>query len=82
MSSAKGQQVDAWYSGKAHRHGGNIQSVMRPDGLSLWTGPVEPGSVHDITTARFHGLPVIYPAASLGCHASPTTTTRPRELAS
>jgi len=66
MTSVKGQQVDAWYSGKAHRHGGNVQAVMRPDGLPLWAGPAEPGSVHDITAARAHALPALYRAAALG----------------
>ena len=50
-TSAKGEEIDAWYSGKARRHGGNVQAVMRPDGLPLWAGPAEPGSVHDITAA-------------------------------
>ena len=66
MTSVKGEQVDAWYSGKAHRHGGNVQAVMRPDGLPLWAGPAEPGSVHDISAARLHALPALYRAASLG----------------
>jgi hypothetical protein len=31
ITSVKGNEIDAWYSGK-HRHfGGNIQAVMRPD---------------------------------------------------
>jgi len=62
----KGKEIDAWYSGKAHRHGGNVQAVMRPDGLPLWAGPAEPGSVHDLTAARRHALPALYRAASLG----------------
>ena len=66
MTSVKGEQVDAWYSGKAHRHGGNVQAVMRPDGLPLWADPAEPGSVHDITAARLHALPALYRAAALG----------------
>ena len=66
MTSVKGEQVDAWYSGKAHRHGGNVQAVMRPDGLPLWVAPAEPGSVHDITAARLHALPALYRAAALG----------------
>ena len=64
--SVKGQVIDAWYSGKAHRHGGNVQAVMRPDGLPLWAGPAEPGSVHDLTAARRHALPALYRAAALG----------------
>jgi hypothetical protein len=66
VTSVKSEQIDAWYSGKARRHGGNIQAVTRPDGLPLWVGPAEPGSVHDITTARWHALPALYRAASLG----------------
>jgi hypothetical protein len=31
--SAKGKQIDLWYSGKAHEHGGNIQAVMEPGGF-------------------------------------------------
>jgi DDE superfamily endonuclease len=65
-TSAKGEVIDAWYSGKARRHGGNVQAVMRPDGLPLWAGPVEPGSVHDLTAARRHALPALYRAAALG----------------
>jgi hypothetical protein len=62
--SVKGQVIDLWYSGKAHRHGGNIQAVLAPDGFPLWVSPVEPGSVHDITAARTHALPVLYHAAA------------------
>ena len=65
-TSVKGETIDAWYSGKAHRHGGNVQAVTRPDGLPLWVGPAEPGHVHDITAARAHVLPALYRAASLG----------------
>ena len=63
-TSVKGQLIDAWYSGKAHRHGGNVQAVTRPDGLPLWTSPAEPGSVHDLTAARAHALPALYRAAA------------------
>ncbi len=67
-TSVKGRQIDAWYSGK-HRHGGNVQAVMHPGGLPLWTGPAEPGSVHDLTAARAHALPALYRAAALGMPA-------------
>jgi hypothetical protein len=40
--SVKGQVIDAWYSGKAHHHGGNVQAVTRPDGLPLCTGRPNP----------------------------------------
>jgi hypothetical protein len=64
--SVKGQVIDLWYSGKAHTHGGNIQAVLAPDGFPLWISPVEPGSVHDLTSARLHALPALYRAAAAG----------------
>ena len=67
--SVKGEVIDLWYSGKARAHGGNIQAVMRPDGFPLWTSEAEPGSVHDITTARIHALPALYHAAASGLPA-------------
>jgi hypothetical protein len=57
---------DLWYSGKHHAHGGNIQVVCDPSGFPVWTSPVEPGSTHDITAARAHALPALYPAAAAG----------------
>jgi len=64
--SVKGQIIDLWYSGKAHTHGGNIQAVLAPGGFPLWVSPAEPGSVHDLTAARLHALPSLYPAAAAG----------------
>jgi hypothetical protein len=64
-----GELIDVWYSGKAHAHGGNIQAVIAPDGFPLWVSDVEPGSVHDITAARLHALPALYPAAASGLPA-------------
>jgi len=64
--SVKGQVIDLWYSGKAHTHGGNIQAVLAPDGFPLWVSEVEPGSVHDLTAARAHAFPALYPAAAAG----------------
>jgi hypothetical protein len=69
VTSVKGDQIDAWYSGKHHRPGGNVQAVMRPDGLPLWTSDAEPGHVHDITAARVHALPALYRSAALGMPA-------------
>lgn len=57
---------DLWYSGKHHAHGGNIQVVTDPTGFPVWVSPVEPGSTHDITAAREHALPALYPAAAGG----------------
>jgi hypothetical protein len=31
--SVKGELIGLWYSGKAHRHSGNIQAVTRPGGF-------------------------------------------------
>ncbi|TCO64254.1 transposase family protein [Actinocrispum wychmicini] len=64
ITSVKGQQIDAWYSGKAHEHGGNIQALCAPTGFPLWVSAVEPGSVHDLTAAREHVLGALYGAAS------------------
>jgi hypothetical protein len=67
--SVKGEVIDLWYSGKAHRHGGSIQAVTAPDGFPLWVSDVEPGSMHDITAARRHALPALYFAAAHGLPA-------------
>ena len=37
-----------------------------PSGFPVWTSPVEPGSVHDITCAGTHAFPALYPAAANG----------------
>lgn len=63
-TSVKGSQIDLWYSGKAHEHGGNIQALSAPTGFPLWVSDVEPGSVHDLTAAREHVLGALYWAAS------------------
>ena len=63
-TSVKGKQIDLWYSGKAHEHGGNIQALSAPTGFPLWVCDVEPGSVHDLTVARQHVLGALYWAAS------------------
>jgi DDE superfamily endonuclease len=63
-TSVKGQQIDAWYSGKAHAHGDNLQALSAPDGFPLWVSEVEPGSVHDMRAARTHVLGGLYWAAS------------------
>ncbi|TQI94273.1 transposase family protein [Amycolatopsis cihanbeyliensis] len=63
-TSVKGEQIDAWYSGKARKSGGNVQALMDPDGFPLWVSEVEPGSVHDLTAARDQVLGALYWAAS------------------
>lgn len=66
VSAKSANGHDLWYSGKHHRHGGNIQVLTDPTGYPRWTSPVEPGSTHDITAARKHVLPQLYPAAAKG----------------
>jgi hypothetical protein len=63
-TSVKGKKIDLWYSGKAHKQGGNIQALSGPHGIPLWVSDVEPGSVHDLTAAREHVLGALYWAAS------------------
>ena len=65
-TSVEGEQIDLWYSGKAHHHGGNLQGVMEPDGFPLFVSDVEPGSVHDLPAARTHVLGALYAAAAQG----------------
>ena len=64
--SRKGKPIDAWYSGKTHDFGGNIQALMRPDGFPIWVSEVEPGSVHDLRVAQEHALGALYAAAAQG----------------
>jgi hypothetical protein len=66
VTSVKGEDINAWHSGKKHRPGASAQAVMLPGGLPIWAGPAEPGHVHDITAARAHALPALYRAAALG----------------
>jgi hypothetical protein len=54
--SVKGETIDAWCSGKHRDFGANIQAVMRPDGLPVWTSAAMPGRVHDLTCATELGV--------------------------
>lgn len=60
------RSVDRWFSGKHRHHGANIQVLSTPNGWPIWTSPVEPGSTHDLTSARRHVLPALYPTAVRG----------------
>lgn len=64
--SKKGKIIDAFYSGKIHDFGGNVQGVMRPDGFPIWISGVAPGSVHDLRVARVEALGALYAAAGRG----------------
>ena len=45
-----------YYSGKHHRHGMNIQVIASPHGHLLWISPALPGSAHDLSAAKTHGI--------------------------
>lgn len=64
-TSVKGETIDAWYSGKHRDFGANIQAIMRPDGLPVWTSDALPGHLHDLTCAEHHDvIGALYWAAS------------------
>lgn len=64
-TSAKGATINSWYSGKHRAFGGNVQAVMRPDGLPVWVSGAAPGHLHDLTVARDAGaLGALYWSAS------------------
>ncbi len=52
----KKKPVHVWYSGKHRCFGGNVQAVIRPDGLPLWTSDVTAGRLHDSTAAAEHDI--------------------------
>src|SRR3954467_13981758 len=54
--STKGETIDAWYSGKHRDFGANIQAIMRPDGLPIWTSEAMPGPLDDTRCARERGV--------------------------
>jgi hypothetical protein len=63
--SVKGKTIDAWYSGKHRDFGANIQAIMRPDGLPIFTSDALPGHLHDLTCAQHHDITgALYWAAS------------------
>jgi DDE superfamily endonuclease len=55
-TSVKGETINSWYSGKHRAPGGNVQAVLRPDGLPIWVSEVAPGHLHDLTVARDAGV--------------------------
>ncbi|MFB6507236.1 transposase family protein [Streptomyces sp. NPDC002466] len=56
-------------SGKHKRHGMNVQVLTDPFGRLLWASPALPGSTHDLTAARTHGIVDAVAAADLKCWA-------------
>jgi hypothetical protein len=51
-TSAQAETINAWYSGKHRAPGGNVQALIRPDGLPIWLSDVAPGHLHDLSIAR------------------------------
>jgi hypothetical protein len=45
-----------YYSGKHRRHGVNVQVIADPAGRLVWASAALPGSTHDLTAARTHGI--------------------------
>lgn len=56
-------------SGKHKRHGMNVQVLTNPFGRLLWASPALPGSTHDLTAARHHGIIEALADAGLKCWA-------------
>ncbi|MET4674523.1 hypothetical protein ABID94_007450 [Streptomyces sp. PvR018] len=54
-----------YHSGKHKRHGMNVQVLTDPVGRLLWASPALPGSTHDLTAARQHGIIDALAAAGL-----------------
>jgi Helix-turn-helix of DDE superfamily endonuclease len=70
--SVKGEVIDAWYSGKHRDFGANIQAIMRPDGLPIWTSramPV-PARVQHLTGHRQCLLLICPPSVISPCFVS------------
>ena len=45
-----------YYSGKHKRHGVNVQVIADAAGRLVWASPALPGSAHDLSAARIHGI--------------------------
>ncbi|MFI5616731.1 transposase family protein [Streptomyces sp. NPDC051567] len=58
-----------YHSGKHKRHGMNVQVLTDPFGRLLRASPALPGSTHDLTAARHHGITEALAAADLTCWA-------------
>ena len=45
-----------YYSGKHRRHGMNVQAIADAAGRLVWASAALPGSAHDLTASRTHGI--------------------------
>ncbi|WP_443034968.1 transposase family protein [Streptomyces sp. BE133] len=57
------------HSGKHKRHGMNVQVLTDTFGPLLWASPALPGSTHDLTAARQHGIFEALTESGLKCWA-------------
>ncbi|MEU9018625.1 transposase family protein [Actinomadura sp. NPDC048394] len=57
------------YSGKHRRHGVNVQFMTDPHGELIWASPALPGSTHDLTAARVHGIIDGLTSRAIACFA-------------
>ncbi|MCQ0022561.1 transposase family protein [Streptomyces somaliensis DSM 40738] len=58
-----------FYSGKHKKHGMNVQVLTDPMGRLLWASPALPGAIHDVRTAREHGVVAALATADIKCWA-------------
>lgn len=56
-------------SGEHEKHGMNVQIITEPAGRLVWASPALPGAVHDIKTARTHGIIDALEEAGVECWA-------------
>ncbi|HEU5024965.1 MAG TPA: transposase family protein [Spirillospora sp.] len=62
--------IDRLYcSGRHHRHGVNIQVLTDPHDQLVWAPAVLPGSTHDLTAARVHGIVDELTSRAIACYA-------------
>jgi hypothetical protein len=64
-----GENDRLFYSGKHRRHGVNVQFLTDPHGELIWASPALPGSVHDLTAARVHGIVAGLTRWAIACYA-------------
>ncbi|HEY8478514.1 MAG TPA: transposase family protein [Spirillospora sp.] len=64
-----GEADRLYYSAKHRRHGVNIQFLTDPHGELIWASPALPGSVHDLTAARVHGIVDGLTCRAIACYA-------------
>jgi hypothetical protein len=58
--------------GKHKRHGTNVRVITNSFGRLLWASVALPGSTHDLTAAREHGIIDALATAGLKCWANKT----------